>query len=206
MTDAIQLERLYAYLGRVMSDGEIIARPRLRMSGQEKVAKHMGVSVDQVPALIDSLAAHLQQQVSEADEAEADVLPRYTWDKDALGSVVVRDNDTGEEIFLNVQQASRLMSALDDDHGTEQEALAQAMNEGDVSCELSADEFGLSASSLFNFPWKLNESSGFATCEYSGFGKNFSMKLVHVVDQDGEPVQINEKAVLEQGKNFIKDA
>jgi hypothetical protein len=203
MTDPVRLERLHVYLNRVMNDGEIIANPRLMPNGVKKVAAHMGVDVAEVPNLILELSQHLQS-LTEGTNDE----PRYTYEDDALGGVTVRDSDTGKEKYLNVQQANKLLKMLDSDAGTEQETLAKALNESFAyrAPELSADDIG-SETSIFNFPWKLNESAGFAAAEYSGFGMNFRMNIVSVVDQNGDPVDnYDRKSLARIARAYIDEA
>jgi hypothetical protein len=202
MTDPIRLERLHVYLNKLMGDAEIIARPRLMPSGMQKIANFMGVDVSEVPNLIMELGDHLRGLTESNDE------PRFTYEDDALGGITVRDSDTGKEKYLNVQQANKLMKMLAGDSSTEQDALAQALNESFAyrASELSADDMG-SETSIFNFPWKLNESMGFAAAEYSGFGLNFKMKIVSVMDQNGDLLEkYDHKSLTKIARQYIDEA
>lgn len=201
MIDSIRLERLHVYLNRVMDDGQIVANPRFNATGMGKIAKHMGVEVEDVPALISQLAEHLRS-LTEGDNDE----PRFTYEEDTLGGITVRDTETGQEKFLSVQQAAALMKELSGPNGTEQETLERAMNESREIRELSADDMG-SENSIFNFPWRLNESAGFAAAQYSGFGHNFTMKIVSVVDHEGNPVDnIDTDSLNRIARDFINEA
>ena len=201
MTDPIQRERLHVFLNRVMSDEEIIANPRFNTNGLQKIANHMKVDVSEVPDMLIELSQHLDG-LTEASETEDD--PRFTWEDDTYGGITVRDTHTGEEKYLGVQQSSELMRKLDSGIGTEQDQLMLVMKES-VEYELSADELG-TENSIFNFPWRLNESAGFAAAQWSGFGPNFQMKIVSVVDQNGDPTDVDNKQLLKIAKAFINDA
>ncbi len=201
MTDPIRLERLHVLLNRVMGDGEIISRPRFNARGTEAIAKHMDVSPEEVAGLVDELATKL-----DSVEESIDDVPNFTWETDTLGGMTVRCAKSGTEVYLGVQKAAQLQKALDSEDGTEQEKLEQAIIANESIDELSADEMNLTGSSFFNFPFKLNESVGFASAEYSGFGRNFKMKIVSAVDVSGDPVIVEDAALLKQAKEFIDHA
>jgi len=203
MSDAVRLERLRVYLNKVMSDAEIMANPRFLPAGSRKIAKHMSVNEADVAALVLELSQHLSSMTEGVEDR-----PRFTYEDDTLGGITVRDAETGKEKYLNVQQAASLLKLLNSPTATEQETLEKAMLESfeSASRELSADDLGTSKS-IFNFPWKLNESAGFAAAQYSGFGQNFTMKIVSVVDHDGNALDnIDTKALTAQARNFINEA
>lgn len=202
MTDAIRLERLHVFLNRLMSDAEIVARPRFGTTGIEKIARHMSVDTSEVQPMLDRLIQHLDG-ITEEEDGE----PRYSYEEDSLGGLTVRDAKTGKEKFLNVQQANNLLKQLSDNDGTEQSTLATIMTENVMeSClELSADE--MTGNSIFNFPWKLNENMGFASAQYSGFGRNFKIRIVSVMDQQGNTLnEYDTKSLYKIALNFIDEA
>jgi hypothetical protein len=199
MYDNFQLEKLHIFLNTALSDDQIMANPRLGTKGIAKVAKHMGIPETEVPNIINALSEKMRNEITEDLDSGG---PRFTYEQDSLGGVTVRDNKTGDDRYLDIQSAASLLKALDDGGDTEQDLLAKAMNES-VNRELSASEMGIASSSIFNFPWKLNEQQGFAAAEFSGFGSNFKMKIVSTVDADGEPCEVNEKHLLKEARKFI---
>jgi hypothetical protein len=204
MNDAVRLERLRTYLNKVMDDRQIVRNPRFMPAGVAKIARFMGVDDSEVQGMIDALADKLRAELSEEVD---DNSMRYSYEEDTLGGLTIHDSKTGREKYLNVTASASLLTKIDDGLETEQVLLAAAMQGTlDESRELSAEEMGTNTSSFFNFPWKLNESAGFASAQFSGFGPNFNLQVVSVVDHDGNPVDVDPKALTKIAKDFINEA
>lgn len=199
MYDNFQLEKLRLFLNSALSDDQIISNPRLGTQGVAKVARHMKITVEEVPAIINELAEKLRTDLK---EDATGTNPRFSYETDSLGGVTVRDAQSGDDKYLDIQSAAKLLTALKNGGDAEQNLLAQAMNES-IERELSADEMSIPRSSMFNFPWKLNEQNGFGTAEFSGFGSQFKMNIVAVVNADGETIDIDQNHLLNEAKKFI---
>ena len=94
-------------------DDEIKAGIRLSDAGMQTVAARLGVSPKEIPMLINSLQGKL------SDEAERLDVPtiseaRFSYEKDFLKNVTVRDSKSGKEVFLQGSKAVELLNKLKD--------------------------------------------------------------------------------------------
>ena len=210
------LDKLYNLLQRksvALSDDEIIARPRFNQKAMEAMGTYLGVSGEEIPNLIDQLAARLgneEEVVSEDDGGEV----RYTWEDDALGNVTVRDGVSGKEKYLNVKDAGNLLAQIDNSAEPEQSILAKVFVESVMEAddvedkELSAAEMSMSAST-FNFPWKVGSEHGFGTARFNGMGRSFKVTVINILDKNGDeihPAAHLKTAIDEIAYNYVQEA
>jgi hypothetical protein len=217
MTDDLTLDRLQNIINDAgIDDHEIIGGAEFSHAGYQKIATKMGVSFKDIHSMINLLIEKLRKENSVQEDYEKllddDSDDRFSYEKDFLGNVTIRDSHTGDDVFLRGQQSAKLLHELivSDD---EQEVLAQYMadpinededEEGDADStyEPEIDAGGGS----YNFPWTLEGAHGTATAVYSGTG---TIKIVSVRDEDGVEVEITidlSKALMPQAVAFIGKA
>ena len=135
-------------------------------------------------------ALHDQQEEMEAGQPKRPFdEDRYSYEPDALGSVTVRDAQSGKSRFVQGAQASRLLAQLKGQRGNEDAILAplvEALDEtptdgGGFWGEIKAD------TGTYNFQWELNGQHGTGTVMFQAKGKP-KMQLVDVRDIEGEKI------------------
>lgn len=213
------IDRLHEILSAHIPDEAIANGATLSPSGFQKVAAKLGVSAEDVESLLASLRDRLASGDEKPIMGESGAA-RYTWEHDGMGSVTVRDRETGGEYFYGGSKGFAILSAVEDltaggpdeqaflatycedENLTEEVAEASPDEDDDFMAEISADV------STFNFPWKQGDRFGTGTAEFRGNAQKFDVKVVDVRDQNGEPV--NDKAMnaslKDQAIDFIPRA
>jgi hypothetical protein len=145
------IDRLEAMLRKAgVSDAEMRAGINLTPSGQQKAAARLGLAADDVALLLDSLTtrmrdadAHSEPAYESAYAAAMDEsAERYGYEKDGVGSVTVRDAQTGKEAYLQGSQATDLLTRLQQQPDATQAilgTLAPLMEHGDPLAEAVDD-------------------------------------------------------------------
>lgn len=117
------LDSLHAMLQPIMSDQDILGGVSLTDAGFQKVAGKFGISADEARMLFNSLKTKIKRnQEIEEDairEFKGDPLQRYTYEKDYLGNVTIRDAETGAERFIRGPAAKALLKRLETDTNTQ---------------------------------------------------------------------------------------
>lgn len=213
------IDRLHDILSPHISDEAIANGASLSPGGFQKVAAKMGLSVEQVQSLLKSLAAQIEAGGPDVVMGESGS-PRYTWEHDGMGSVTIRDGQTGEDHFYGGSKGFAILSAVEEmtsgapdeqaflatycDQPLQEDAgdAVEAETNDDFMSEISADV------STFNFPWKEGSSFGTGTAEFRGNAEKFDVKVVDIRDQNGE--QINDASMMkklqDQAIDFIPRA
>lgn len=136
MVNGDLLDQLQAMLAKAGASDQAIARGNvLRESAYPKVARKLGVEPNEVGALLNALRSRILEGESldaEIVEALGDAArapqKRFSFEKDYLDNVVVRDNQSGKACFLRGGAASAILNRLAAG-GDEQAILAAYANQ-----------------------------------------------------------------------------
>jgi hypothetical protein len=221
----LTLDRLNTIMNKGgIDDHSIMQGIELRHVGYQKLARIMGVTVKEISQMINELIVKLRaDQKLMAEEYDSlldeDTDDKFTYEKDFLGNMTLRDSETGDEVYLQGTTAAELSRALsgDLDHADKQELLAHYMDnshaegitEEDEPQEKSYEPEIDGGRGTYNFPWKLKNLHGTATVEYSASGGKPVIDLVSVRDASGDEMDTNpafEAALKQQAVAFIGDA
>lgn len=101
-----------------ISDDDLRSGVRLSENGFAKVGRKLGISKQQAEALFSALVQSLRHTVNES------IKGRYSYEKDFLGNITLRDAETNKSVFLRGNSATSLLNALNGG-GDEQEIMAQ---------------------------------------------------------------------------------
>jgi hypothetical protein len=212
-----QIERLHQMLTRIgVSDQQIKGGIDLTQRGKNRVAGRLGISPNDVKMYLDGITQKLrkadaaseetltEQYYKTIDEDEAGQSarpfdePRYSMEPDALGSITVRDAQTGRSSFIQGAEASRVRQALKS-APDKQAVLAPLVEADDFLHEIKA------SSGTYNFIWNLGGKHGTGTAQFSTKGTP-KLKLVDVRDAEGEamaPDPAMHRALMQQARAFI---
>jgi hypothetical protein len=210
------LTRLHTILNRAgISDDEIRGGIALAKSGKRKLATRFNTDEETISTLI----RRLKEKLTADHDHDMTVIyeghsgPRYTYEADYLDNVTVRDGETGDEIYLNGIDGTRLLRSLDEhEHGSheEQEILKRACTERLTEGEEAAESFVAEIArdgGTFNFPWSHDGRSGTATAAYVANEEKFTMKVIHARDDKGEEISDKSTALTaaleRQAREFI---
>lgn len=221
-----QIDRLHQMLTNAgVSDQQIKGGVQLTHDGKMKVAARLGIAPQDVEMYLNVITQRLRDadatseetlteqyyHALEEDEPEAgqpnspfDDEPRYSVEPDALGSITVRDAETGRSSFIQGSEASRVRQALKVSPD-KQAVLAPLVEAVD-----SADDFWSEIkanSGTYNFVWKLHDQHGTGTVQFSTKGQP-KLKLVDVRDSEGNPMRADPTmhgALMQQAREFIRN-
>jgi hypothetical protein len=201
-------------VSKVISDENLIGGVRLSQSGCEKVANRLGISAGEVNSLLQSLAGRLRDdRVVETEMTEAlGSNERFSFERDLMKNVMVRDNRTGKSAFLRGSEAAALLNKLS--AGADEQAVLSAyaplMEGRKTIVDEDEDSFHNeihSSHGAYNFPWRVGDLRGHATARFKGRGPQMSVSLLSVRDDDGEEIEnVNEQlkqAIQERAVAFI---
>jgi hypothetical protein len=166
------------------------------MKGMNKVAGQLGVSIDDVRVLLQTLRTqHREENVEQIEES----VIRYGYEADVLGTVSINDNQSGESVIVSGSEGANLLGRLEmvaKDSEAEQSILRQFFSDNlsesaEAMAAIEPGEVNFAAeirneTGSFNFPWNLQGRSGTATAAYSGDGKGFKISVISIRDQNGE--------------------
>ena len=204
--------------------------PGLTDAGYHKIAARLGISPNEVKGLLprlkqylsdesasDVLAEAYRQFIAEDDEdadrpfdpsADADPSDHLSAEPDYVGDITVSSSKTGNSRYIQGTQAADLNRQLGRAKtNAEKQAILRPLVEDDDEMPF-ADEITADAG-RYNFLWKLDGQTGFATMSYALRGGKPALRLVSVRDQAGDEVDLDSHQrndVLKQGRNFIGDA
>lgn len=218
-----QLMQVHSLLNKAdVSDQEIKSGVELTDRGHHIVAGELGVGPKEVDELIGSLVQQLRSddgaKESLAEEyrkfmAEAgystlpfaltDSADRYSYEKDALGNVTVRDGETGNSKFLRGAQATEMLDRLST-HAPD--SVLGTLFEKAMNPETDTYDNEIAAKSgTYNFPWKLADRHGFGTVFFSE-GDPITLRLENATDEHGDDVPLDDhlsEELLQQARDFI---
>lgn len=183
-----KVDALYAMLQKVnVTDGQISRGLRLTDNGRAKVARTLKIEDEEVDVLLSALAEKVAQQLDEDEE-------RFTFEKDMMGSITVRDRETGREKFLRGTEASKLASDLAMSKN-KQAVLAREFMITE-SQAAAASEFAGDDKGTFNFP----HDGYLVTVGFSGETGKFKLEVISCRTLEGDEVEVSEdeKASLEK--------
>lgn len=210
--DLRTLDRAQTILNKSGIGDELIRNgAKLRPAGYQRLGRAMGVSPHDAKDIYIQLIGHLRDTGIEEDYSrfmEGD--ERYGFEKDFLGNVTIRDTVSGEDKFLSGDQSTELLSMLEAG-GDEQAILAQFMqgdslNEDDEELEEDEnyDQEIATSFGTYNFPWKIQGDSGFATASYGGSDDPKKMRIMSVSDSRGDQIaQPSPELIAELKKQAI---
>lgn len=222
--DDSQVDELHRLLSRFVPDEAIANGATLSPGGFEKAAAKMGISAEEVEALLDTLRTKLNGDDDRAIMGEdTSASPRYSWEHDGLGSVTVRDGTTGEDFFYGGSKGFAILSGVEElsvGSPTEQAFLAlycvkkkvnEAVMDEDEIDEEEVDFLGeISAEvSTFNFPWKTDKDFGTGTAEFRGDPEHVKVRVVDIRDRNGEHIRADKSlkdSLRDQAIDFIPKA
>ena len=213
--DELTLDHLNSILNKAeIEDHEIIGGIELTHPGYQRLALRMGVDLETLQLMINSLMeklrkeAHMYETYSQLLDEEDE---NFSYEKDWLGNVTVRNNETGDEVFLRGSEAAEMLKTLQSGIADEQEILAQYMEShpitesDDLEDDSYEDELEITRGT-YNFPWKTKTAHGTGTASYSG---NDNIKLVSIRDEEGDEIEATPELEAElkmQAVAFIGNA
>jgi 8-oxo-dGTP pyrophosphatase MutT (NUDIX family) len=107
--------RLHDAIRSVISDDQLLSGVRLTDKGYKKLASKLGVEVREIELLLRSLVTRLRDDAKRYDtmleELRSDQ-KRFSYEKDYLNNVTVRDGVTGGKLFLRGTEANALLNRL----------------------------------------------------------------------------------------------
>lgn len=174
-----QLEAMLTGVGATTQD--IAAGIKLRPSGIAKVAAELGIAPEEVQILINTLAEKIRQDQTSED---LPLIEEFAHEDDSEGNSTVRDTDSGESAYVTGDAAMQMHDRLARGREKEQDVLrsySPKLKEGELGTAK-----GPSDPSTFNFPWKFGHDHGVATAIAVGTGPNMKMRIMKIVDQDGD--------------------
>ena len=194
--DTLTLDHLNSVLNKAeIEDHEIIGGIELTHVGYQRLALRMGVDLETLQLMINALMEKLRKEkhmtetysqlLDEADE-------NFSYEKDWLGNVTVRNNETGDEVFLRGSEAAEMITTLKSGLADEQEILSQYMEShtitesDDLEDEDSYEDELETTRGTYNFPWKTKTDHGTGTASYSG---NNNIKIISVRNDDGDEIK-----------------
>jgi 8-oxo-dGTP pyrophosphatase MutT (NUDIX family) len=98
-----------------LSDAHIDGGATLSQAGTHKAAAALGVDPSEMTLLMSALRQRIRDERRQYDTMNEDMgapMPRYAFEKDAMGNVTVRDTASGDERFVSGTQASALLNRL----------------------------------------------------------------------------------------------
>jgi len=191
-------------------------------AGKQKVAARLGISADEVVMLLGSLTTRLREDEKHEesafesaykktmeDDLNEDDAPsdpgndRFSYEKDAVGNVTVRDSQTGKSVYLQGSQATDLLSriaqqpsnvqsilsgltSLMEDDGYEDDHEEDHLDESEGDTFLDEME---QSQGTFNFSWDDMGKHGTGTARYKYDGHDFHIKLLVIRDNAGKTIQ-----------------
>lgn len=189
---------------------------KLANAMSEKLGKHISLKDIQmmINELMEKLRSDHHQMVEDYEEVLDENDERYSYEADFLGNVTIRDDQTGDEKYIQGSDASSLMNDLDSTvvDSNKQHILAQYMNDDNINEAFEPEDLDSyepeieSKMGTYNFPWKSGNSHGTATAEYSGKGK---ISVISVRDENGDAVKMTpnlDADLHRQAVEFIGDA
>ncbi|RYD67752.1 MAG: hypothetical protein EOP83_02205 [Verrucomicrobiaceae bacterium] len=207
------VSRLHRMISKVISNEDLIGGVRLSQSGCEKAARKLGITPNEVNSLLRSLVARLNEdQVVETEMSEAlSSNERFSFERDLMKNVTVRDNQTGKSAFLRGSEAAALLNKLQ--AGANEQSVLGAyahLMEGRKVIDEDEDSFHNeihSSHGAYNFNWKVGDQRGHATARFKGRGPQMNISLISIRDDDGEEMEnISEQlkqAIHERAVAFI---
>lgn len=182
----MSLDILRSMLNNVGINDDVISRGvRLTKNGMEKVAKKFNCSIDEVLHMLQALKTDVAQDISEDFD-------RFTFEPDLMGNLTIRDAETGDEKFLQGQEAFDLEQALNINPDKQQQLIAahfgNQLNETDgYSKEQSFSELESGTSGTFNFPYK----GKFATARFwEEDDGSFNLEIISLLDSEQNEIEI----------------
>jgi hypothetical protein len=209
--DIVTLDRLQKIMNNAgITDDEISRGIELSHLGYQRLAVQMNVNVSSLREMLNFLITRMREEESsdtimaeEYEELFDD--QRYSYETDALGSVTIRDINSGKEIFLRGHEATIFLNAVKSDSVNDQLLMGTYMPDTlDESYQnLDEDSYANEIASnygTYNFPWKFHEFSGTGTAEFSDNG----ISLVSVRDNDGDEMSIDDMERTEITKQAVE--
>lgn len=213
--DTLTLDHLNSILNKAgIEDHEIIGGIELTHVGYQRLALRMGVDLKSLQLMINSLMEKLRKE-AHMNETYSQLLDEddenFSYEKDWLGNVTVRNNETGDEVFLRGSEAAEMLKTLKSGIADEQEILAQYMETNPIteSDDLEDDSYEdelETTRGTYNFPWKTKTAHGTGTASYSG---KDNIKLVSIRDEEGDEIEATPELEAElkmQAVAFIGNA
>ena len=221
-TDTITLDRLQSLMNKGGVDDQMIkSGMEISRVGYQKLAREMKITAKEAKALHYALITKLRQDDKESDiqETYQEIFDendnnRYSYERDYIGNMTIRDAETGNEVFLQGEESFDLQDQIEANPDKEQEILADYMDNSltedqEDNGDDSYDKEINSDVSSYNFPWKFNDVSGTGTVEYSGNAEHPKIKLVSIRNMDGDEIEVDadiEKSFNKQAIDFISNA
>ncbi len=173
-----------------ISDAYISRGVRLTDIGLRKMSKRFGVSAEEVIKMLVQLKLHVRDDIAENLNEH---IERYAYETDYMGNITIRDSQTGDERFLQGDEAFELGQILITHPGMQQDTLSEYFNneisesvDGDSVedgfGEMAADEGG-----TFNFPYR----GMFATARFWKDAKGFNINVVSLRNTTDEEQNIS---------------
>lgn len=189
MFEKSDLEELYNLLRKAnVTDKHISRGVRLTTQGEKKIAERFKIPLDTVP---DMLLALTKQIGAFAEDS-----PRFTYEKDYLGNLTIRDSKTGKSRFIQGDSAFALDDELSAHPDKEQEIIGkqfgiEILNEGEDEEAIVSDK------GSFNFPFRGKFATAVFGLDASG---KFRHEVVSLRDEQDNEVELtdSEKDELNQ--------
>lgn len=179
--DPKKLDELHKMLNAINVTDDYISRGvRMSASGTTKIANKFGIQTGDVPAMIDALSKMVREDLTE--DASSD--DRFSFEADYMGNLTLRDQQSGEDVYLQGDEAFALSNKLTSHPDKEQLLIAPYFK---ASLNESVEDTAMEKSGTFNFPYK----GKFATASYGLDSSNkFALKVISLRDGQDNDVEI----------------
>lgn len=175
-----KIAELHKMLNGINITDDYISRGvHLTTKGAEKVAKRFGIQTSEVPAMIRAVSDWVKKDISEDASSDDE---RFSYEADYMGNLTLRDQQSGDDRFLQGDEAFDLASELTEHPDQEQTLIAPYFDDAPLNEEVSDDTpITTSDSGTFNFPYK----GKFATARFGlDANKKFQLKVISLRDSE----------------------
>lgn len=210
------------------SSGNLLTR-----SGLMKIGGRLGLAPEDVQALMNTLVQNLRNAQDDEQEAELNETPlaeqyrrfvaedgkavrpfeeaaggRYSYERDALGSVTVRDDTTGKSRFYQGSQATDILSRLKQPGANADAVLAPLVEFAEPPDDDAEAQSLTTPGGTYNFLWKIGSKHGTGTARFALVDDEPDIHVVDARDQDGNEVDLGAHydEMLQQARDFIPEA
>jgi len=205
------VDKLYNNLKKLdLDDSAILSGIKISDNGLQKLADNFGIEISDVKLLFAKLITRLRDEQNRMDEIYINEDYRFSYEKDFLGNVTVRDGITGKEKFLIGSKATNLLIQLTNSEEKNQNILSkyitESVYENNNDDDDDYDEEINSKVGTFNFPWKYNSKNGFGVASYKAISpRKMKIKILYVTDKDGNKIDFSsfENEIEDQAKKII---
>lgn len=236
--DQDQLDQLHAMLNQEAGLSDQVIRQSsgnlLTRSGLMKIGGRLGLAPPDVQALMNTLVQKLRDDRDDEQEAELNEFSleeqyrrfvedgsasrhfreaasgRYSYERDSLGSVTVRDDLTGNSKFYQGSEATNILNRLKQPGANTDAVLAPLVEFAELSHEDDAAKLDAltTPGGTYNFLWKIGSQHGTGTARFALVDDEPEIEVMDARDDRGNDIDLHAHydELLQQARDFIPEA